>query len=120
MKNLHKLNHYRDTEFELQMYGRSGDSKGGVFRMKFNGQPLAVIASVGEGWDHVSVSCPDRIPTWDEMEYIKRRFFEDDETAMQLHVPPGEHIDCCRNCLHLWRPLDVDIPRPPPIMVGPS
>jgi hypothetical protein len=53
------------------------------------------------------------------MEAIKRTFFCASETVMQLHVPPSEHINCHPHCLHLWRPQDADIPRPPPEMVGP-
>lgn len=94
-----------------------GDETCGAFRFP-NG--LRVIAAAGMGWDHVSVSRADRTPTWDEMEYAKRVFFKDDETAMQLHVPPSDHVNCHPYCLHLWRPHDVAIPRPPAIMVGPS
>lgn len=80
---------------------------------------LLVIVSSGEGWDHVSVSLPNRCPNWEEMETIKRLFFADNETAMQLHVPPSDHISYCGSCLHIWRPHDVEIPRPPAWMVGP-
>lgn len=69
-------------------------------------------------WDHLSVSAAHRCPTWDEMEFVKRLFFERDECAMQLHVPPRDHVNNHEFCLHIWRPLDVDIPRPPSIMVG--
>jgi len=83
-----------------------------------DGDQLRIIAASGFGWDHVSVSCKKRCPTWAELELVKRTFFEDDETAMQLHVPPAEHINNHEFCLHLWRPLDVEIPRPPGSMVG--
>ncbi len=69
-------------------------------------------------WDHVSISTAARCPTWAEMEQIKRLFFEDHETAMQLHVPPADHINNHPYCLHLWRPTHMEIPRPPGIMVG--
>lgn len=69
-------------------------------------------------WDHVSISTANRCPTWDEMEQIKRLFFEDHETAMQLHVPPADHINNHPYCLHLWRPTHMEIPRPPGFMVG--
>ena len=53
------------------------------------------------------------------MEHVKRAFFKDDETAMQLHVPPSDHVNHHPHCLHLWRPNDGrDIPRPPAIFVG--
>ena len=29
-------------------------------------------------------------------------------------------LDCHPHCLHLWRPLDAEIPRPPGWMVGPA
>ena len=51
------------------------------------------------------------------MEHIKRLFFADDETAMELHVPPDKHINTHPNCLHLWRPQDQPIPLPPSIFV---
>jgi hypothetical protein len=54
------------------------------------------------------------------MEFVKRRFFHDDETAMQLHVPVAQHINHHPYCLHLWRPQQGHIPTPPPHMVAPS
>lgn len=94
---------------------------GGAFYIRQNASSdmMKVIASDGEGWDHVSVSCRFRTPTWDEMEWIKRMFFYDHETCMQLHVPPSDHISYAKYALHLWRPQNVDIPRPPDWMVGP-
>lgn len=79
-----------------------------------------IIFSNGEGWEHVSVSYPDRCPTWDEMEEIKRRFWQEQDTVMQLHVPVKEHRNCHPYCLHLWRPTEGEIPRPPGIFVAPT
>lgn len=91
----------------------------GVFRMfSAKGETIRILATVGEGWDHVSVSLARRCPTWEELELIKRRFFEDHETAMQLHVPPADHVNNNEYCLHLWRPLEGEIPRPPAVLVG--
>ena len=78
---------------------------------------LAIIASWADGWDHVSVSRKDRCPTWEEMETVKRLFFAEDETAMQLHVPPTDHINVHPYCLHMWRPHGGHIPLPPKGMV---
>lgn len=68
-------------------------------------------------WDHVSVSTPRRPPSWAEMCFVKRLFWTDDETVMQLHVPASQHINCHPNTLHLWRPQLLIIPRPPSMMV---
>lgn len=81
---------------------------------------MCIVFSNGEGWEHVSVSVRDRCPTWDEMEDVKRRFWQDDDTVMQLHVPPKDHVNCHPYCLHLWRPTDCAIPRPPSIFVAPQ
>ena len=72
--------------------------------MKRGNARFTVIFSDGRGWDHVSVSLTTRCPTWDEMEYVRRLFFKDDETVMQLHVPTTDHINQHVFCLHLWRP----------------
>lgn len=79
--------------------------------------PIRVIASHGYGWDHVSVSRENRTPSWDEMDAVKRTFFLPEETAMQLHVPPSDHINVHPYVLHLWRPHKGVIPRPPAWMV---
>jgi len=80
--------------------------------------PLQVIATDQGGWEHVSVSRPDRIPTWGEMCKVKALFWDDDDCVMQLHPPKSEWVNNHSRCLHLWRPIGVEIPRPPSIMVG--
>ena len=96
------------------LYGPATASGGGAFAMR----GLTIVASWGEGWDHVSVSRPDRCPTWEEMERVKRAFFRPDEVAFQLHVPVSDHISVYPFCLHIWRPHAADIPLPPKWMVG--
>ena len=106
----------------IKEYGSMGDATCGsfVFPSPIDGQSLRVIASSTDGWDHVSVSRTSRVPNWPEMEFIKRKFFNDSETVMQLHLPPSEHINFHPNCLHLWRPQHESIPRPPGWMVAPE
>ena len=74
---------------------------------------MTIIFSSGEGWEHVSVSHPDQCPTWEEMDMIKRKFWDDADVVMQLHVASGDHINIHNFCLHLWRPLNANIPLPP-------
>ena len=70
-------------------------------------------------FEHVSVSLAteEGTPTWEEMDAVKRLFFRDDECVMQLHVPEESHINTHEGCLHLWRPLEEEIPRPPQALV---
>jgi hypothetical protein len=123
MRNLNALNVHRLRGEDVKhygWYGWNGDETCGVFVLPSptDGQPLSVVASSGMNWDHVSVSRISRCPNWPEMEFIKHKFFKDTETAMQLHVPPSDHINNHPYCLHLWRPQKQDIPRPPTITVG--
>lgn len=89
----------------------------GAFLIKCGSAHLRVISGVGLGWDHVSVSLPTRLPTWSEMCHVKRKFFKDDETVMQLHPPESDYVNIHPNCLHLWRPHDQEIPLPDKSMV---
>lgn len=100
----------------------SQDSGNGTFQVRspIDGATMSVIATNGFGWDHVSVSRTNRTPNWPEMTAVKALFFLPTETAMQLHVPDAEHVNCHPYCLHLWRPQEVEIPAPPSILVGPK
>jgi len=111
-------------------FGSSKHDRSGVFFVLYKGAQLKVLSSdglgwmdsgmPGEPWEHVSVSLKDRCPTWEEMDFIKRIFWKDDEVVMQLHVPRKDHISFCETCLHLWKPIGLEIPRPPSIAVGPQ
>lgn len=100
------------------------DGNNGAFLVTLrNGTRLKVIASDGgetggPRWEHVSVSRTDRCPLWAEMDEIKRLFWSDDDTVMQLHVPRADWVSNHAFALHLWRPVDAVIPRPPSLMVG--
>jgi hypothetical protein len=80
------------------------NSNYGFFVFQWRGTKIRCQASCGGGWDHVSVSCATRCPTWEEMAWVKEKFFCDNEAVMQLHVPKSEHINNHPYCLHLWRP----------------
>lgn len=95
----------------------SGDD-GAMYRIKRFGVMFTAIASWGMGWEHVSVSTQHRCPTWEEMNWIKDQFFDSDEAVMQLHPPKHNYINNHPHCLHLWKPVDVEIPQPPLEMVG--
>ena len=121
MRNLTALNAHRLAGPKIvEFYGWEGDDTCGVFRLDsaIDGGSLLIVAAQGDGWDHVSVSRRSRCPNWPEMEQVKRAFFADDEVVMQLHVPLGEHVNNHPYTLHLWRPLEQPVPRPPGVMVG--
>lgn len=109
MKNLSHLNEYR-TSLMCDM----GDEYNGAFILNLKGSNLSfiVIASNGGGWEHVSVSTDFRCPRWHEMQQIKELFFKDNEAVMQLHPPKKDYVNNHPYCLHLWRPLQIEIPQP--------
>lgn len=119
MKDLHELDAYRVRgRAVIELYGCDAASGAFVVPSPIDRAPMVVVASADLGWDHVSVSRKNRVPNWAEMEHIAALFFRPDETAMQLHVPAADHINQHPNCLHWWRPLNQEIPRPPAIFVG--
>jgi len=75
------------------------------------------------GWEHVSVHASrydgrqKRTPTWDEMSFIKTLCWDDEDLVIQFHPRRSDYVNNHPNVLHLWRPLRVDIPTPPTILV---
>lgn len=93
----------------------------GAFRVQGPcGAELTIIASDAtlSPWEHVSVSTNRRAPNWQEMCFVKDLFWDEEECVMQLHPPKSEWVNNHSYCLHLWKPIQVEIPRPPSIMVG--
>jgi hypothetical protein len=117
MRDLRKLNSYRIAVDIAPLYGDENSHDGGVFVVPHRGTKLRVIAGNGDGWDHLSVSVKNRCPTWEEMEHIKRLFFEPHELAWEYHMPESDHISIHPYTLHIWRKHDFEMPTPPKIMV---
>ena len=83
---------------------------------------LYIIASDGEGWEHVSVHCAsfekDRTPTWSEMCKIKDLFWDEEDCVVQFLPPKSEYVNLHPHTLHLWRKIGEDIITPPKILIG--
>jgi hypothetical protein len=91
------------------------------------GRELLVIASDGSDWidagltglvwEHVSVHAAAGplalTPTWSEMAYIKGLFWEEEACVIQFHPPKSVYQNVHPHTLHLWRPLDFELPMPP-------
>ena len=114
----------RDTEHP-QLGSTSADGNNGAFHVESPepGWKLAIIASDGGGWEHVSVhayrrmvavSSPaqSRTPSWKEMCYVKRLFWDAEDECVQFHPRESEYVNRHPNVLHLWRPIGVEFPRP--------
>lgn len=101
----------------------------GFFMLSLKGQTLAVMVSdgvdwkkggmTGEPWEHASVSLMHRCPSWNEMCYVLGLFWNDDETVIQIHPPKEHYVNVHPNCLHLWKPVGIEIPLPPRSTLAP-
>lgn len=94
------------------------DGFGGTFYDKKSRCNLNFIMSWGAGFEHCSVSMPTRCPSWEQMCVIKDAFWNDDEVCMQLHPAKKNYVNNHPYCLHIWKPIDKEIPLPPTILVG--
>lgn len=117
--NLEKLNKYRVRN---GAFATKDDDAFGMFFIptKTGLPPLKVISSKfgTDEWNHVSVSLPNRCPTWNEMCLVKDLFWSDDETVIQFHPKKTEAVDNHPYCLHLWSKVGQEIELPPSILVG--
>lgn len=130
-KDLSHLDHYRVRHGD---FGSPMGSRFGAFMVPNRcscAEVFHVIADDGThptqpGWEHVSVkvaigsSCDGkmtRIPTWREMDEIKRMFWDDDEIVVQYHVNDERKTNNHSSVLHLWKPVEGAFPMPPKSLV---
>lgn len=94
----------------------------GAFLIDRGRSQLWIIASDGEGWEHVSVHCvsdtKERTPTWSEMCFVKDLFWDESDCIIQYHPAKSEYVNMHKFALHLWKPIGVSIPIPEKILVG--
>jgi len=99
---------------------KEGDSFGLFFvSIPAKNITLKVLSSPFEDeWQHVSISLPNRCPTWNEMCLVKDLFYGEDATVVQFHPPKSDYVNNHNFCLHLWANTQKEIPRPPSYLVG--
>jgi len=97
-----------------------GWSESGANWGYFEVGPLRIISSgnvngnpESKGWEHVSVSCINRCPTWEEMCKVKDMFWRDDETVVEFHPRKESYIKAHPYCLHLWKLAETEYELPP-------
>lgn len=102
-----------DRRFQEITHGTDG----GAGYVSIRGKNIYCIYSNGGGWDHVSASTINRCPTWDEMCVIKDIFFDEDECCIEYHPAKADYVNVHDYCLHIWKPQNVELPKPPKIFV---
>ena len=117
MKSLEEIK--QNKYIEIIKEGRDGI--GGVIYDKNTRVKLNFILSWGANWEHCSVSITDRYkrcPSWEQMCFIKESFWNDDECCVEYHPAKKDYVNNHEYCLHIWKPIDQEIPTPPSLMVG--
>lgn len=120
--NLDYLERFRKPHPVLKSMGKGRNGFFLISRLTHKGTTCFTIqSSDGNLWEHVSVSIPGlkRLPTWEEMDWIKTLFWDDDETVIQFHPKKSEHRSIAE-VLHLWKKCDHEYELPPRILVGPE
>lgn len=110
--------------FQLPGFESPAGATFGWFVFKFGSKLIRCMTVDGEetGWEHVSVSVAigrkTRMPTWDEMCFVKGKFWEEEEAVIQFHPPKSEYVNNHPHCLHLWKYTKGEFPLPDSIFVG--
>lgn len=112
--------HYPEEYRDQKMRSVKGADGYFIFPPKV-GEVMHIIASNGEGWEHVSVHIQtmggNRTPTWDDMCRVKALFWDENNCVIQYYPAKENYVNCHPNVLHLWRPINQVIPTPPKILV---
>jgi len=90
-----------------------GDPWGAASTWRNYKKLLLVLGSVeekddGKKWLHISVSHRRRMPSYEEMCYVKKHWIGDEHKAIEVHAPVEEHFNFHEHCRHLWCCLGED------------
>ncbi len=56
----------------------------------------------GRDWYHVSFSFSDHLPTYDDLQLVRKCFIGEAFTALQIFPPKSEYVNHHKYCLHLY------------------
>jgi hypothetical protein len=69
----------------------------------FNHNGVSCILSKDGGKWHLSMSCPDRLPTYEEMKEIRYKYLPTVAYMAQIFPPLEEFVNVHPFTLHLWQ-----------------
>ena len=65
------------------------------------GEARIILTLEGCGW-HLSISCANRDPTWQEIVTARYRLLPSVPTMMMLLPPLGQYVNIHHHCFHLY------------------
>jgi hypothetical protein len=95
------------------------DGFNGHFLVPLEGELFHVILSDGMGFRHLSVSNAQKrtLPSWTVLRRLKETFWGDDSWVVQYLPAKDDYVNDHKWVLHLWEPLNQELPKPPIILV---
>ena len=87
----------------------------GYYARVYRKGPCAVMVAQeqygrrGELLWHLSISCKDRYPGWNEIKDARYKLLPLGLTFAMLMPPPGEYINIHDNCFHLWEAREFEV-----------
>lgn len=90
-----------DQNMQLPIPG-GGISEVKVYR---KGKCAVMVAVENDRW-HLSISCADRYPSWDEITDARYSLLPDHITFAQLLPPRANYVNVQPNTFHLWEIRD--------------
>jgi hypothetical protein len=78
---------------------------------------LKVLRSIstmkdGSKWYHISISRPDKLPSWEDLTAVKNDFIGEEKFALQVIPAKEDHVNVNPFCLHLWSPYQMPLNYP--------
>jgi len=73
------------------------------------GELTILVGLEGGSW-HLSISHPERYPTWDEIKTARYDLVPHHLTMAMLLPPPDEYVNVHLNCFHLHQLLPQELP----------
>ena len=103
----------------LDFSGRGGwallaeRTDGAAFRTRNTpDKSILVIATLEEvdglRWLHVSFSRKGRVPTWEDISFVKTQVISEDVKAIMVFPKTENYVNLHKHCLHLYAPVGHD------------
>lgn len=115
MKTIDEIKQTRNLFIEAEA---ANDGMGGYYYDSVSNKRLNFIFSYQMGWEHLSVSMPNKTPSWEQMCKMKDIFWNKNEACVQYHPKEEDYVNMHSHCLHIWKPVNDTLPTPPHILVG--
>ncbi len=76
----------------------------GAKAFKF-GDCVVIVAREKGRW-HMSISCKDRLPSWEEVRDARYKLTPHDATMIMVLPRPEQYVNMHPYCFHLWETTD--------------